>query len=192
MMTVLDGGWSPNSPTQGDILVCVGYKHHWELVNGKSGSIRHFHTAESGKPHLVAALDLYEDQEIQLLLCYNRNITTTSKIHELYVCAFADTCHFQKIADETSTNTEFDFHWNSVPTDIGNSILSLNLLRNCLTRNICSLRVSLRHRIHVKFHGNSSYCKRQSCTHYDDAQITTNFVQKRHILLNYSTGILPE
>lgn len=72
MMTVLDSGWSPNSPSHGDILVCVGYKHHWDLVNGRVGHVRHFHTAEGMKPHLVTALDLYEDQEIQLLLCYNR------------------------------------------------------------------------------------------------------------------------
>lgn len=122
MMTILDGGWSPNSPTHSDISVCVGYKHHWELVNGKNGVIRHFHTSDSGKPHLVAALDLYEDQEIQLLLCYNRNFILPSynNVILMIYSGIADTCHFQKIADESTANTEFDFHWNSVPTDIGN------------------------------------------------------------------------
>lgn len=76
MMTVLDGGWSPNSPSQGDILLCVGYKNHWDIVNGRNGIARHFHTVEGAKAHLVAALDLYEDQEIQLLLCYNRKFVS--------------------------------------------------------------------------------------------------------------------
>lgn len=38
-----------------------------------------------------------------------------------------DTCHFQKIADESTANTEFDFHWNSVPTDIGNNNNNKNI-----------------------------------------------------------------
>ncbi|KAG5862060.1 hypothetical protein JTB14_004202 [Gonioctena quinquepunctata] len=71
MVTILDSGWSPNSPTHGDTLVCVGYKNHWDIVNGRTGHAQHLHTVESNKAHLVAALDLYEDQEIQLLLCYN-------------------------------------------------------------------------------------------------------------------------
>ncbi|EEZ97268.2 GTPase-activating Rap/Ran-GAP domain-like protein 3 isoform X1 [Tribolium castaneum] len=100
MMTILDSGWSPNSPSPSDVLVCVGYKNHWDIVNGRSGYAQHLHTVESTKAHLVTALDLYEDQEIQLLLCYNH------------------TCHFQKINEENSSSTEFDFHWNSVPTDI--------------------------------------------------------------------------
>jgi hypothetical protein len=74
MMTILDSGWSPNSPSPGDILVCVGYKNHWDIVNGRSGYAQHLHTVESTKAHLVAALDLYEDQEVQLLLCYNRKL----------------------------------------------------------------------------------------------------------------------
>lgn len=72
MMTILDSGWSPRSPSHGDILVCVGYKNHWDIVNGRTGHSQHLHTVECAKAHLVTALDLYEDQEIQLLLCYNR------------------------------------------------------------------------------------------------------------------------
>ncbi|XP_049821518.1 GTPase-activating Rap/Ran-GAP domain-like protein 3 isoform X2 [Aethina tumida] len=99
MMTILESGWSPNSPSHSDILVCVGYKNHWDVVNGRTGYAQHLHTVEGTKAHLVTALDLYEDQEIQLLLCYNH------------------TCHFQKI-NEDSSSTNFDFHWNSVPTNI--------------------------------------------------------------------------
>ncbi|KAL7301678.1 hypothetical protein TKK_0005680 [Trichogramma kaykai] len=77
-------------------MVCCGLKHHYELlyVDGTSRSV---HLEASVKPHLVAALDLCEDEEPELLLCYN------------------NTCHFQKLCDENSAPTEFDFNWNSVP-----------------------------------------------------------------------------
>ncbi|XP_066244731.1 GTPase-activating Rap/Ran-GAP domain-like protein 3 isoform X2 [Euwallacea similis] len=104
ILTILDNVWSPISPTHGDILVCVGYKNHWDVVNGRSGQAQHLYTVDGNRVHLVAALDLYEDQEIQLMLCYNH------------------TCHFQKLNEanntNTSTSTDFDFHWNSAPTDI--------------------------------------------------------------------------
>ncbi|XP_060525674.1 GTPase-activating Rap/Ran-GAP domain-like protein 3 isoform X2 [Cylas formicarius] len=103
LVTILDTGWSPMSPSQGDILVCVGYKNHWDVVNGRTGQAQHLHTVEGNKAHLVTALDLYEDQEIQLMLCYNH------------------TCHFQKLSESNNANAQnssFDFHWNSVPTDI--------------------------------------------------------------------------
>lgn len=80
MITILDSGWSPNSPTHGDILVCVGYKNHWDIVNGRTGHAQHLHTIEGTKVHLVTALDLYEDQEIQLLLCYNREYQRLAKV----------------------------------------------------------------------------------------------------------------
>ncbi|CAG9769363.1 unnamed protein product [Ceutorhynchus assimilis] len=101
ILTILDNVWSPISPTHGDVLVCVGYKNHWDMINGKTGQSQHIYTVEGNRAHLVAALDLYEDQEIQLMLCYNH------------------TCHFQKLNESSDkTSTDFDFHWNSAPTDI--------------------------------------------------------------------------
>ncbi|XP_019761709.1 GTPase-activating Rap/Ran-GAP domain-like protein 3 isoform X2 [Dendroctonus ponderosae] len=101
ILTILDNVWSPISPTHGDILVCVGYKNHWDVVNGRSGQAQHLYTVEGTRTHLVAALDLYEDQEIQLMLCYNH------------------TCHFQKLNETINCEAmNFDFHWNSAPTDI--------------------------------------------------------------------------
>ena len=77
MLTILDNGYSNCSPSPGNIQVCVGYKNHWDIVNGHSNYAQHLHTVELSRPHLVAALDLYEDQEIQLLLCYNRKSRPT-------------------------------------------------------------------------------------------------------------------
>ena len=42
----------------------------FELISA-SGSTRILHVEGTTKPHLVAALDLCEDEEPELLLCYN-------------------------------------------------------------------------------------------------------------------------
>lgn len=64
------------SPTNG-FMVCVGYKHHFEIVSEHTGHSTRLHETDSCKKsqtHLVAALDLCDGQETELLLCYNRKI----------------------------------------------------------------------------------------------------------------------
>ncbi|CAN8019583.1 unnamed protein product, partial [Ixodes persulcatus] len=88
-----------DSPTAcGDNHVCVGYRHQFDLVNEKTGDATRLHSVDASKVHLVAAVDIYEDDEAELLLCYNH------------------TTHFQKLSDENTT--EFDFQWNAVPDNI--------------------------------------------------------------------------
>ncbi|XP_063235173.1 GTPase-activating Rap/Ran-GAP domain-like protein 3 isoform X2 [Bacillus rossius redtenbacheri] len=82
-----------------DNHICIGYRGQFDLVNERTGEVARLHCVDGSRPHLVAALDLYEDDEAELLLCYNH------------------TCHFQKLSEEIVT-TEFDFHWNSVPSAI--------------------------------------------------------------------------
>jgi hypothetical protein len=56
-------------------LFCVGFKHHFEIVSEQSGQSWRLHEHETNKKsqtHLVAALDLYDGQDTELLLCYNR------------------------------------------------------------------------------------------------------------------------
>ncbi|KAK0180091.1 hypothetical protein PV327_005769 [Microctonus hyperodae] len=77
-------------------LLCCGLKYHFELISA-DGATRSLHMEASMKPHVIAALDLCEDEEPELLLCYN------------------NTCHFQKLSEDTAASTEFDFNWNSVP-----------------------------------------------------------------------------
>ncbi|XP_014478192.1 PREDICTED: GTPase-activating Rap/Ran-GAP domain-like protein 3 isoform X1 [Dinoponera quadriceps] len=79
--------------------LCCGARHHFELISA-TGASKIVHMDSTAKPHLVAALDLREDEEPELLLCYN------------------NTCHFQKLAEENAAPTEFDFNWNSVPTAV--------------------------------------------------------------------------
>lgn len=50
--------------------LCCGARHHFELISA-SGVSRIVHMEATPKPHLVAALDLREDEEPELLLCYS-------------------------------------------------------------------------------------------------------------------------
>lgn len=51
--------------------MCSGYKHQWDLVNERTGELTKLHHVDSNKVNLVAAIDIYEDDEAELLLCYN-------------------------------------------------------------------------------------------------------------------------
>ncbi|CAM1314470.1 GARNL3 (predicted) [Pycnogonum litorale] len=92
LMTLVDG--STGSENQ----ICIGYKHQFDLINEKTGDSIRLHLIEANKVKLVTALDIYEDDEAELLLCYNH------------------ISHFQKLREQNSN--EFDFQWNSVPEAI--------------------------------------------------------------------------
>ncbi|XP_022643618.1 GTPase-activating Rap/Ran-GAP domain-like protein 3 isoform X3 [Varroa destructor] len=82
-----------------DNQICVGYRHQFDLINEKTGEIVRLHNLDKvERLHLVAALDIYEDDEAELLLCYNH------------------TTHFQKLQEET-INT-FNFQWNAMPEGV--------------------------------------------------------------------------
>ncbi|XP_037917426.1 GTPase-activating Rap/Ran-GAP domain-like protein 3 [Hermetia illucens] len=98
IVTLLEG--PTNTNTGG--LMCVGFKHHFEIVCDQSGAATKLHEVETSKRNhaqLINAVELCDGQETELLLCYNH------------------TCHFQKITEEVNT-TEFDFHWNTSPSSI--------------------------------------------------------------------------
>ncbi|XP_076359902.1 GTPase-activating Rap/Ran-GAP domain-like protein 3 isoform X2 [Tachypleus tridentatus] len=88
-----------DSPVKGgDNQICVGYKHQFDLINEKNSDTVRLHCVEGNKVHLVSAVDIYEDEEAELLLSYNH------------------TTHFQKLSEDSST--EFDIQWNAVPNTI--------------------------------------------------------------------------
>ncbi|XP_055643647.1 GTPase-activating Rap/Ran-GAP domain-like protein 3 isoform X2 [Toxorhynchites rutilus septentrionalis] len=98
IMTILEGS-CPNS----GMLICIGFKNCFEIVSELTGHSTKLHEADSRKQtaiHLVAALDLYDGQDTELLLCYNH------------------TCHFQKLSDECANSSEFDFQFNTPPTSV--------------------------------------------------------------------------
>ncbi|XP_014288553.3 GTPase-activating Rap/Ran-GAP domain-like protein 3 isoform X2 [Halyomorpha halys] len=100
LITLVDSTVAASAGGVADNTICIGYRHQFDLVNERSADVTKLYSLQDGsKGHLVAAVDLYEDEEPELLLCYN------------------NTCHFQKLSDNVSS-TEFDFHWNSIPTDI--------------------------------------------------------------------------
>ncbi|XP_074653894.1 GTPase-activating Rap/Ran-GAP domain-like protein 3 isoform X3 [Tubulanus polymorphus] len=92
LLTLIDG-------PRGDNQICVGYKHQFDLINEKNGDTIQLHHVDSAKINLVSAIDIYEDDEPELLLCYNH------------------VSHFQKLNDQSSE--EFDFLWNSAPQPQG-------------------------------------------------------------------------
>lgn len=73
MMTLVDSSGAYSAG--GDNLICLGYGRQFDLASERSGEVtRLFTLAEGIKPHLVGALDLYEDEEPELLLCYNSKL----------------------------------------------------------------------------------------------------------------------
>lgn len=55
-----------------DNTVCIGYRQQFDIVNERTGDVNHLFAVQEGtRGHLVAAVDLYEDEEPELLLCYN-------------------------------------------------------------------------------------------------------------------------
>ncbi|XP_046640588.1 GTPase-activating Rap/Ran-GAP domain-like protein 3 isoform X4 [Daphnia pulicaria] len=99
VLTLIDSGNCYSAGGQGENQICVGYRHQFDLINERTSETKRFYNVEGKWAHLVAAIDVYEDEEPELLLCFN------------------NTCHFQKL-DETNASSEHDFHWNSVPESI--------------------------------------------------------------------------
>ena len=105
---------------------------------------------------------------------------------------FSDTCHFQKLCEEPQPSQDFDFRWNSVPTNIGTSHKP-HLQRSPLAHhqfNDFSLRFSLRHRLHFKLDGNPVDRQRKLGAHHDDAEAPAGRVQERYLLRHDGAGIL--
>ena len=73
-MTILENPTGTKNANNGS-MICVGYKHHFEIVSEQAAHSTKLHETETtrrSQTHLVAALDLCDGQETELLLCYNR------------------------------------------------------------------------------------------------------------------------
>ncbi|XP_076090626.1 GTPase-activating Rap/Ran-GAP domain-like protein 3 isoform X2 [Mytilus galloprovincialis] len=91
LITLIDGSKDDNQ-------ICVGYKNQFDLINEKNGDTLQMYSIEANKVNLVSSLDIYEDEEVELLLSYNYE------------------SHFQKLSEDITF--DFDFHWNSEPKSI--------------------------------------------------------------------------
>lgn len=80
IITILDG---PSTSNAG-MIMCVGYKHHFEIVCEQTGQCTRLHDIETSKrsqSQLVAAMDLCDGQETELLLCYNRKYNAAELVY---------------------------------------------------------------------------------------------------------------
>ncbi|XP_037014132.2 GTPase-activating Rap/Ran-GAP domain-like protein 3 isoform X1 [Artibeus jamaicensis] len=102
VMTLVDG------PTEeSDNLICVAYRHQFDVVNESTGEAFRLHHVEASRVHFVAAIDVYEDGEAGLLLCYN------------YSCIYKKVCPFNGGSFLVQPSaSDFQFCWNQAPCAI--------------------------------------------------------------------------
>ncbi|XP_051906554.1 GTPase-activating Rap/Ran-GAP domain-like protein 3 isoform X3 [Hippocampus zosterae] len=102
VMALVDGPTGEN-----DNMICVGYKHQFDLINESTGDAYRLHHVDANRVNFVAAMDVYEDGEAGLLLCYN------------YICSYKKVCPFNGSTPMIQSNTsDFHFSWNQMPNAI--------------------------------------------------------------------------
>lgn len=65
LITLVDGGDQGNQ-------ICIGYKNQFDLINERNGDTLQLYQIDSNKSTLICASDIYEDDEAELLLSFNR------------------------------------------------------------------------------------------------------------------------
>ncbi|XP_057405082.1 GTPase-activating Rap/Ran-GAP domain-like protein 3 isoform X1 [Balaenoptera acutorostrata] len=102
VMTLVDG---PSE--ESDNLICVAYRHQFDVVNESTGEAFRLHHVEANRVNFVAAIDVYEDGEAGLLLCYN------------YSCIYKKVCPFNGGSFLVQPSaSDFQFCWNQAPCAI--------------------------------------------------------------------------
>ncbi|XP_029921744.1 GTPase-activating Rap/Ran-GAP domain-like protein 3 isoform X2 [Myripristis murdjan] len=102
VMALVDGPTGEN-----DNMICVAYKHQFDLINESTGDAYRLHHVDANRVNFVAAIDVYEDGEAGLLLCYN------------YICYYKKVCPFNGSTPMIQSNTsDFHFSWNQMPKAI--------------------------------------------------------------------------
>ncbi|XP_029372163.1 GTPase-activating Rap/Ran-GAP domain-like protein 3 isoform X2 [Echeneis naucrates] len=102
VMALVDGPTGEN-----DNIICVAYKHQFDLINESTGDAYRLHHVDANRVNFVAAIDVYEDGEAGLLLCYN------------YICYYKKVCPFNGSTPMIQSNTsDFHFSWNQMPNAI--------------------------------------------------------------------------
>uniref|UniRef100_A0A9J8BUE1 GTPase-activating Rap/Ran-GAP domain-like protein 3 n=2 Tax=Cyprinus carpio TaxID=7962 RepID=A0A9J8BUE1_CYPCA len=102
VMALVDGPTGEN-----DHMICVAYRHQFDLINESTGDAYRLHHVDSNRVNFVAAIDVYEDGEAGLLLCYNN------------ICIYKKVCPFNGATPMIQPNTsEFHFSWNQMPNAI--------------------------------------------------------------------------
>eukprot|EP00063_Salmo_salar_P021915 XP_013996750.1 PREDICTED: GTPase-activating Rap/Ran-GAP domain-like protein 3 [Salmo salar] len=101
-MALVDGPTGEN-----DNMICVAYKHQFDLINESTGDAYRLHHVDANRVNFVAAIDVYEDGEAGLLLCYN------------YICSYKKVCPFNGSTPMIQSNaSDLHFSWNQMPNAI--------------------------------------------------------------------------
>ncbi|POI33810.1 hypothetical protein CIB84_002438 [Bambusicola thoracicus] len=87
VMTLVDGPTGDN-----DNMICVAYRHQFDLVNESTGESYRLHHIEANKVNFVAAIDVYEDGEAGLLLCYNCKYLGKTENDRISICMWNSSC----------------------------------------------------------------------------------------------------
>ncbi|XP_051973418.1 GTPase-activating Rap/Ran-GAP domain-like protein 3 isoform X3 [Xyrauchen texanus] len=99
VMALVDGPTGEN-----DHMICVAYKHQFDLINESTGDAYRLHHVDATRVNFVAAIDVYEDGEAGLLLCYNN------------ICVYKKVCPFNGATPMIQPNSsDFHFSWNQMP-----------------------------------------------------------------------------
>ncbi|XP_075041790.1 GTPase-activating Rap/Ran-GAP domain-like protein 3 isoform X2 [Mixophyes fleayi] len=102
VMTLVDGPTGEN-----DNMICVAYRHQFDLVNESTGESCRLHHVDATRVNFVAAIDVYEDGEAGLLLCYN------------YICYYKKVSPFNGGSPIIQPSaSDFHFSWNQVPNAV--------------------------------------------------------------------------
>ncbi|XP_030063403.1 GTPase-activating Rap/Ran-GAP domain-like protein 3 [Microcaecilia unicolor] len=102
VMSLVDGPTGEN-----DNMICVAYRHQFDLVNESTGESYRLHHVDASRVNFVAAIDVYEDGEAGLLLCYN------------YICYYKKVCPLNGASPLIQPSaSDFHFSWNQVPNAI--------------------------------------------------------------------------
>ncbi|GAB1286252.1 GTPase-activating Rap/Ran-GAP domain-like protein 3 [Apodemus speciosus] len=125
VMALVDG------PTEeSDNLICVAYRHQFDVVNESTGEAFRLHHVEANKVNFVAAIDVYEDGEAGLLLCYNspyggsqpsmtavlEDLMPSSGLHVPDSCIYKKVCPFNGGSFLLQPSaSDFQFCWNQAP-----------------------------------------------------------------------------
>ncbi|CAL8277210.1 unnamed protein product [Merluccius merluccius] len=102
VMALVDGPTGEN-----DNMICVAYKHQFDLINESTGDAYRLHHVDANRVNFVGAIDVYEDGEAGLLLCFN------------YSCYYKKVCPFNGSTPMIQSNSsDFHFSWNQMPNAI--------------------------------------------------------------------------
>ncbi|XP_028828553.1 GTPase-activating Rap/Ran-GAP domain-like protein 3 isoform X3 [Denticeps clupeoides] len=102
VMALVDGPTGEN-----DNMICVAYKHQFDLINESTGDAYRLHHVDANRVNFVAAIDVYEDGEAGLLLCYNN------------ICSYKKVCPFNGATPMIQpSSSDFTFSWNQMPNAI--------------------------------------------------------------------------